>query len=706
MRYGLRVAHTDHMLRPESEFGSFDDGGVPCRMFLHSANPDPDMRPSWWRMVIAQRLVYDREELVGHIVHCTPKNEPPRGLDTTLPAIGSLRFGLLVTGLGMEIAILLVVRLTAAAWTLSCARRRCRRGRQNSITREDLRNSATNSQRLKNGIQQQQQSLFLNPSQQQQAPMQPPPQQQQQAPMQPVDLLAQHPYCPAPPLSFHDSARPYANEYVHPSRQTALAHSAYGAPPFRQTRQLTPQESRIADDNARVRAMGGSLKFAPEQIGYFWPNMPTDKHPDDIADISGKTYFRSARDFTDAASLCLLSGTMPEHIIRANPQRKSHLTAGNGLDRWKEKLKHFCIPQPEAFAKLQKETFTPAHFVKGRNPAEWFLKVKRYCRDAGYEADDDNKYVQRAWNLLDTNIRVFMQIPSNTMTSDEFLLMLEERKHELTEVLKSDPGKYSSQPRRYEPTGQQQYYNGQRRNDSRQPRYQSGSNAYPNPTQSNASYPYPPQRNGFANQNRNNSAPSRNASASMNQNSRGTSSAPNGQQGNRQYTKPQGAYNTHHNEPVTLDPQVCATDFGQDFEQLAQAPLSSPYMSAGQSAEENYSNNDSGNFSPSQWATSQPAPADCSLPTGYEAYEDPDIEADDCYYANLVQRETHYPTYLQSRTCNKCGQSFPSGNKLHTHVNLIHAVSEPVHNVFTNAIASERELPIPRIIKSTALPRI
>ena len=98
-------------------------------------------------------------------------------------------------------------------------------------------------------------------------------------------------------------------------------------------------------------------------------------------------------------------------------------------------------------SKLQKQTYTTKDMVAGRSPAEWYLKVKRLCQDAGYGHNDENQYVIHAWNLLDSRIRAFLSQPTATTSSDEFLAMMEERKHTLVDVFKADltSSKYNSQ---------------------------------------------------------------------------------------------------------------------------------------------------------------------------------------------------------------------------------------------------------------------
>jgi len=40
------------------------------------------------------------------------------------------------------------------------------------------------------------------------------------------------------------------------------------------------------------------------------------EHLDDVADISGKIYYRNVRDFLDAAKLCIARQIMAEHTVR------------------------------------------------------------------------------------------------------------------------------------------------------------------------------------------------------------------------------------------------------------------------------------------------------------------------------------------------------------------------------------------------------
>ena len=197
---------------------------------------------------------------------------------------------------------------------------------------------------------------------------------------------------PYPRFTSAGSAPPrhsYPCDNVHTQR----AQSAYPMV----NRGLTPEETRIADDNAKVKAMGGSLKFSPEQIGYFWPDMPQSDYADDVAEISGRTHFRNVRDFTDAAKMVIASQTMAEHTVRNNLQqclkgtallwyqssldlgRRLDVIGGTGIDRWEAKLKPFRVQPAVAMKQLQQERFTPRDLTTGRSPAEWFLRVKRLC---------------------------------------------------------------------------------------------------------------------------------------------------------------------------------------------------------------------------------------------------------------------------------------------------------------------------------------
>lgn len=82
------------------------------------------------------------------------------------------------------------------------------------------------------------------------------------------------------------------------------------------TRHLTPKEQQIAEDNDRVKAIGGKIKFHAPTISYFYPDMPQSEHPKDTAEIGGKTHYRNVRDVVDAAQRALMTKAMPERVMR------------------------------------------------------------------------------------------------------------------------------------------------------------------------------------------------------------------------------------------------------------------------------------------------------------------------------------------------------------------------------------------------------
>jgi len=413
-------------------------------------------------------------------------------------------------------------------------------------------------------------------------------------------------------------------------------HSGYGT----SQRALTPQEAKMADDNAIVKAMGGSLKFQADMIGFFWPDMKQDDHPEDVANIAGKTHYRHVRDFLDAAKTVIASRTMPEHTVRNNLhqcfkgnaqlwyqsnlsiERRLEVISGEGIDRWEEKLGFFRIQPAEAMSKLQKQTYTTKDMVAGRSPAEWYLKVKRLCQDAGYGHNDENQYVIHAWNLLDSRIRAFLSQPTATTSSDEFLAMMEERKHTLVDVFKADltSSKYNSQ--RFNGGSENQGGNNpananygyrERSYGSYPPRnsnYQGGnySRGNPNARQSNAN-----RSNSYSNSN-----DRANASASQPQrnnppysgnryNNRGGFNrdppSRNQQAGNgtQSYGRMQGAY---HNRPFADDEPGFAieddipTDRAPDFHEQSMIPSHSDAEESLFHSCDNLEHENSNNFNP------------------------------------------------------------------------------------------------------------
>ncbi|KAH5051057.1 hypothetical protein HBI81_244250 [Parastagonospora nodorum] len=545
----------------------------------------------------------------------------------------------------------------------------------------------------------------------------PDPHQRPTAPRDSVDTMA-HGHAPGPQhsqwpdQSYRNSARlsdrpQYADQPGAPSRFS---------------RALTPAEQRIAEDNAKVKAMGGSLKFAADQIGFFMPNLSYHDYPDDVVEISGKTYYRNVRDFLDAAKLCIASQTMAEHTVRnglhqcfkgtallwyqsnLGIDRRLEVIGGEGLERWEEKLKHFRIQPSLAISRLQRQKYGPKDLLDGRSLAEWFLKVKRLCQDAGYGHDDDNQYVAHAWNLLDARIRVHLQNPGTSMTSDDFLAMLEERKYELSDVFRQDAamGKFSFN-RPSGSSGQQagtfpsngNYGNrNSRQSGSAPPRIhgiQSG-----NDNAQGISNPLRQQGNAPANQHLNNQG-QRNGYGSRNPNYlNGNNGAYNGQgyngragqsnnqgQGSRppgnnngRYDKVQGAYGINHNQVLnsgilqsapTVDSGALAF-----LELTAKAPPESPHVSNGQVTDEDHSSQGSRDFSPGNWAAHQD---DNQLDDTLDHQFFSDDEEDEDYYGiNVVDVVPASGSTKGPRRsiCMTCEEVFTSSNRLHSHIRAEH----------------------------------
>jgi hypothetical protein len=445
------------------------------------------------------------------------------------------------------------------------------------------------------------------------------------------------------PIRRNDARYPEAAPPQDPSfRSYRPSHASYN----HAARSLTPQEMKMADDNARVKAMGGSLKFQPDQIGFFWPDMPRREHPDDIADISGKTYFRNVRDFLDAAKLCIAGQTMPEHIVRNNLhqcfkgtallwyqsnlalERRIEVISGNGIERWEDKLKTFRVQPAVALARLQKEKYGPKGLLDGRSPAEWYLKVKRLCQDAGYGHESDNQYVTHAWNLLHARIRVHLQNPGTTMSSDEFLFMLEEKKHELFDVFRNDFGtsKFpnsrsyggNGQQSGTNPAGGNHDYRDNRRTGNAQQQYQRNRNDnytgdasnQRNQQDASANRSYPQNERNRSNGYESRNGPSHQREANYNNRSDMNNSGQSGRgPGNtsRAYGKVQGAYHNRESAAEQLgtpnaDNPRCedALDF---CEQAAADRGSTPEMPTPEPFEEGESSDDSRDFDPQYWAT-------------------------------------------------------------------------------------------------------
>jgi hypothetical protein len=505
------------------------------------------------------------------------------------------------------------------------------------------------------------------------------------------DPLPQQAYQHDPPLP-HRRTVPRQGENLMPQEPYVIGQRT-SLPTYRGTQEyrgLTPQEMKMADDNARVKAMGGSLKFQAEQIGYFWPDMPRGIHPEDVTEVNGKTCYRNVRDFIDAAKLCIVGQSMPEHTVRNNLhqcfkgvallwyqsnlglERRMEVLGGNGLDNWEDKLKHFRVQPQIAIARLAKEKYGPQDLCTGKSPAEWFLKVKRLCQDAGYVHDNDNQYVIHAWNLLSPKIRVHLQNPGSTMTSDEFLFSLEEKKYELIDVFKNEyaPGKFPSNRQNGSNGGHQNGYQpyGNRNRDTRQ----AGSSAPPNQSNynganANGNSDTRPQQsaNGNANYRNQRNAYGSNSQDSRASGSQGRGSAQPGRQ-QRQYSQVQGAYLTQ------------AVDSSHPGDATQQA-IETPSSSEGIIPEEDRISVDSGDYSPRNWATQDDDAGD-QQQEDTQNYYDTEDDDDDYHVYNVDYTTKSAIAEPRRAVCLHCKRRFPSANKMHNHLRQEHN-SGRTHNV-------------------------
>ncbi|KAF2708080.1 hypothetical protein K504DRAFT_456137 [Pleomassaria siparia CBS 279.74] len=116
-----------------------------------------------------------------------------------------------------------------------------------------------------------------------------------------------------------EQAPRYGNSnYENYNRATLRNQDYYNGYQHQNARELTPEEARITEDINLCKRMGGTIKFSPETIGFFWPDMSLAEHPKDTVEISGKTNYRNVRDFIDAAERIIQTKTMPVHIVRNN----------------------------------------------------------------------------------------------------------------------------------------------------------------------------------------------------------------------------------------------------------------------------------------------------------------------------------------------------------------------------------------------------
>lgn len=220
-------------------------------------------------------------------------------------------------------------------------------------------------------------------------------------------------------------------------------------------RALTPKEQRIQEDNERVKAMGGSIKFQPDIIGYFYPDMSQVEHRKNTVEIGGKTHYRNVRDFIDAADRAILTHAMPEHVIRnslnmcfkgtatlwfqteLNTTTKMRVLEGEGINNWARELieKYHELPAV-ALKKLLKNTYTSADLLNNHSPAEWAIGIMRLCQDAEMDGGE-HQFTAQAWNQLDPQLQVHIPMPDRKTTLSTFIQTLEKKFPVIREVLKT-----------------------------------------------------------------------------------------------------------------------------------------------------------------------------------------------------------------------------------------------------------------------------
>ncbi|KAF2006030.1 hypothetical protein P154DRAFT_291596 [Amniculicola lignicola CBS 123094] len=205
---------------------------------------------------------------------------------------------------------------------------------------------------------------------------------------------------------------------------------------------MTPEQTRMAEDIAYVRQIGGNLKFYPEQIGFFHPDMSNTDDGRDTAEIGGKIHYRNVRDFIEAAERAVETRQMPEHVVRSNlhlylkglavswfqtqltKEQKREGLQGPGVQQWAKILTKRWRTRPEvALRQLQERTYGPKDVSVGKPPSKWFLTVQRL--------QTENAYVLHAWNWLDTEVRLALRTPDEGMDASEFMRMMDERMPDL-----------------------------------------------------------------------------------------------------------------------------------------------------------------------------------------------------------------------------------------------------------------------------------
>ncbi|KAH5621114.1 hypothetical protein HBI23_240920 [Parastagonospora nodorum] len=465
--------------------------------------------------------------------------------------------------------------------------------------------------------------------------------------------------------------------------------------------QLSARESRMAEDNERVKQMGGTIKFHADTIGYFFPNMSRAEHPKDTVEIGGRTHYRHVRDFIDAAERAILTHSMPEHVIRNNLhmcfkgtailwfQSELSVTAklqvldGDGIVEWVKMLTRKYHQQPAiALKRLTSETYTTGDLAKDRSPAEWCMTVMRLCQDA--ELGGQHQYAAQAWNLLDPWFQMFVPMPSRDTALSDFICVLEEKFPVLRQQLlanqqrngKYDPRQFANDPRlrgvgvpvnendyansRSHPRVSNPYYRGQRtgaQSDRPGPRPDYDTQKTRGPA------------NGYASRNHGNGPPAQNPQPSDRRPSDGKNGYYNrdnrnaGQpqredvkrNNNPRYDKPQGVY---HGRPEEAPPSPV-----QERTEHGERPTSC------EADHDDARDRDAQDWDddPRNWG--QHEDRDRTASPAELHYSDHDDDELNNYWLD--------PTYLDEdvpqpqgipQVCKFCHQHFCSGNKLHMHL--------------------------------------